>query len=93
MRFSAEITYSDHNLILFNIRILSNNTKYNRVVSNSERKFATQLGTWNRISLQVQQNNQQWTYLENRARTKEQLEKYAKKLAKYARGVPPFFFN
>jgi hypothetical protein len=74
-RIGEESTHSDHNLILFNLRILSNNTKSNRVVSNSTRNFATQLGNWNRYTLQVQQNNQQWTDLVNSTRRKDQLDK------------------
>jgi hypothetical protein len=72
---SEESTHSDHNVILFNIRILSNNTKSNRVVSNSTRNFATQVGNWNPFTLQVQQNSQQWTDLVNSARTQDELDK------------------
>jgi hypothetical protein len=55
---SEESIRSDHNLILFNLTILSINTKTNQAVSNSTRKFAKQVGNWNRFTLQVQQNNQ-----------------------------------
>jgi hypothetical protein len=75
-RVSKESTHSDHNLILLNLRILNNNTQSNRVVSNSTRKFATQVGNWNRFTLQVQQNNQQWMDLVNSATTKEQLDEF-----------------
>jgi hypothetical protein len=73
-RVSKESTHSDHSPTLFNLRILSNNTKSNRAVSNTTKKFATQVGNWSRFSLQVQQNNQQWMDFVNSATTKEQLD-------------------
>jgi hypothetical protein len=75
-RVSEESTYSDHNLVLFNLTIFTSNTKPNRAASNSTRKFATQVGNWNRFTRQVQQNNQHWTNLIDNATTKDLLDEH-----------------
>jgi hypothetical protein len=44
---SEECTQSDHNRILFNLRIQRNNRNLKRMASDFTRKFATQVGNWN----------------------------------------------
>jgi hypothetical protein len=54
-RVSEECTESDHNLILFNLSIHGTNRNLNLTDSVSTRKYATQLGKWNRFNQKIQQ--------------------------------------
>ena len=74
-RVSEECTQSDHNLILFNLKIHSKNRNSNRTASDSTRKYATKVGNWNMFHQKTQQTGKQWTDLVNSAKTKEQLDK------------------
>ena len=50
---SEECTQSDHNLILFDLRMQSNNKNLRRTDGDFTRKFATQVGNWNLFQLKV----------------------------------------
>ena len=69
-----ECTQSDHNLILFDLRI-QGNKNLNRMDSDFTRKFATKVGNWNLFELKVKQCSQQWREWVNSATTKETLGK------------------
>jgi hypothetical protein len=72
---SEECTQSDHNLILFDLRIQRNNKNLHRTAGNFTRKFATQVGNWNLFEVKVKQCSQQWRDWVNSATTKETLDK------------------
>jgi len=50
---SEECTQSDHNLILFDLRIQRNKKNLKRMAGDFTRKFATQVGNWNLFQLKV----------------------------------------
>lgn len=72
---SDECTQSDHNLILFDLKIQRNNKNLKRMAGDFTRKFATQVGNWNLFELKVKQCSQQWRDWVNGATTKETLDK------------------
>jgi hypothetical protein len=66
---------SDHNLILFDLRIQRNNKNLKRTPGDCTRKFATQVGKWNLFQLRDKKCSQQWRDWVNSATTKEKLDK------------------
>jgi hypothetical protein len=67
---SEECTQSDHNLILYDLRIQRNDRNLKRMASDFTRKFATQVGNWNWFQLKVKKCSQQWRDWVNSATTK-----------------------